>query len=263
MSQVSIFLSSCWWNYFNLDKEKVIQYLSPIAGSKPGWYLWLKKRQGVYELILNDVNSRKDVEISSFIVKYYPLPEEEVFERYATQEQIVRLSNYFDDSPIKQPRKERQNGCPCSHLHYTDDNKFQRVKGLPKLHHREKMNPSLFTIGLIKFYFQGKESRLLKVKLISQDTLVEYSNDGIILEKDGTLIEVVKPGSLDRSIPAWEICWDLYDLLIKDIFAQMGKFPKESKRKIKKGFIYYKDREGVIWSHVCNSVKQITHDHLF
>jgi hypothetical protein len=255
MDKINTFLSSCWWNYLNLEKDKNIQYLSPIAGSRPGWYFWLKKRPGVYEFILADSKKRGSMEISTFLIKYYPFPEEEVFDSFATQEQVVRLSNYFDDSEIK--GHSDQGGCACSHLHHPKEH-CRRVKGFPRFHARGKIDPSLFTIGMVKFYLKGQEPKLLKVKLMGQDLLLEYSQEGIVLEQGGSLIEVVKPGSLDRSVPAWELCWDLYDLLIKEVFTLMGVHPKSCHRRLKMGMINFQGKGGDRWSTICNTVTHIT-----
>jgi len=260
MRYTNIFLSSCWWNYFNLEHEKQIEYLSPIAGSVPGWYLWLKKRQGVYEFILSEAGQRGELEVSKFLIKYYPHPEESLFDSFATAEQVVRLSPYFDDDFIKS--HSGQGGCACSCLHHNHAH-CHRNKGFPKVHAREKINPTLFTIGEMKLIIGKEEHRLLKSMLISQDRLLEYSQDGILLEKDGSLVEVIKSGELDRSIPAWELCWDLYDTLIKEVFAKMGGYPRKCRRTSKPGLLFYQGKGGETWSIETGCVTQITQIHLY
>lgn len=260
MRQTNVFLNSCWWNYLNLKHEKEIDYLSPIVGSVLGWYLWLKKREGVYELILSDLKKRIGIEVSTFLVKYYPLPEEHIFDCFGTAEQVVRLSSFFDNDVIKHQGKK--GGCACSQLNHSKEY-IHRVKGFPKLQNRTKINPTLFTIGQIKLFIDNEQGKILKSKLVSQDHLIEYSWNGISFEHEGTLIEVVKPGNIDRSIPAWKLCWDLYDFLVKEVFAKMGVYPKNCERNSREGLIFFQEKGGDIRSSSSESVTRIIHSHFY
>jgi len=259
MQNINTLLNSCWWNYLNNSSRKKIQYLSPIAGSKPGWYFWLEGNQGVFELLLSDCNTEGDREQSSFALKYYPSPEEDVFDTFSCAEQVVRLSDFFDNSPIKSGHNGSE--CACSQIGHGEIH-ICRNKGFPRFHARKQINSSLFVIGKIDFILHS--GKLLETSLTCQDKIIQYAVEGInVPQQDGTSLQVVEPGSIDRNIPAWTIGWEFYEILVKDIFAKLGLYPINSDRDIRPGFLYYQEKGGEIWFAVSDSVTRITHTHYF
>lgn len=254
MRHIHTLLSNCWWGYFNQAGEKDVEHLSLLPGELPGWQLWLKKRRGVYEFKLSDCAVIDDVEISTFSIKYYPCPDEEVFEDFAVAEQVVRLSDYFDDALIQGP--SHGEGCACSALHHGHEH-GQRSKGIPRFATRDELNPSLFTVGDVRFHVRQEDSKLIRAELVGLDRLVEYSQDGISIEHDGESIQVVKPGTIDRKIPAYELCWDLFDTLLNDVLPRIGVQHKESNRSTENGMVFYTNEGGECWSKESERVVQV------
>jgi len=88
--------------------------ITPVIGKMPGWYLWTKDRKGAYYLRLIDTeptetkadrtrpsqNKRFAWVVSDFILRYYPSPDEPLFEEYTFVERQVRLGPCFDHTGI-------------------------------------------------------------------------------------------------------------------------------------------------------------------
>ncbi len=256
MNTIATFLNKCWWNYFQEEHNRKIIYISSIPGSKLGWYLWLKETKGVYELIVND--SSNEFKDNLFIIRYYPSPKENFFENFSCAEQIVRLSNYFENSEFH--KETNTTSCACSELYYSTCN-HSRTKGYPKFHSRKMINPNLYEIGKINFVF--KNSEIEQLILSTQDYLKLYSVCGFSVEKDGTTVQLLKPGEEDRNVPAWEICNILQDALIKDVFKQMGIFIINEKKETKPGTLYYQEKEGDIKTEKSSTVSHITQYNFF
>lgn len=260
MEQAIRFLTNSWLNYLNGDWEKAVAYLSPIQGEEPGWYIWPREGNGVYEMQLLERQNLGETEETRFILKHYPYPEEEAFERLASAEQVVRLSDYFDNTPIE---ASHGGGCACSLIacRHQEKQLKQLYKGIPRCYHRKSINPSLFSVGEIKLRLQG--GKPLRISLVSQDRLVLYSVGGVCLEHEGSRVQLVAPGSIDREVLGWTISWQFFDVFLKEILARMGYYPHKCRRESAPGMIYYQEEGGEIRGREDTSVTQITHTFYF
>lgn len=205
MKQVHTFLHGCWYNYlYQTKSERKIYYISPIVGEKNfGWYIWLGCR-GVYELQLFDYLIDKNYEESRFILKYYPHPEDDLYDSFAFCEQVIRNSDLFDDTPIT---NSSGSTCSCSYISKSGSKEHEcLIKGIPKINARKKIDPTFFWVGEIGFVFT--DERLLRIYANTQDLLVQYSVSGIHIDLDGKKQQIVAPNEADRNLSGWDITWN-------------------------------------------------------
>ena len=166
--------------------------ISRFIGEKPGWYLWTKDQKGAYLLELVDAGYfNKEVSTNNipgvraeFVLRYYPSPEEPLFEDFAFIEREVRLGPYFDHT------------------------------GTPFLEKQDEIHESLFAVGNLYLDFD-KELNFTILKISSQDRWIEIAKEGPIIETDRRqTIEVIPEGTMTRNVPGWELSWRFYDKLL-------------------------------------------------
>lgn len=258
MEQVIRLLNNCWLNYLGQDWQKTINYLSPIQGEEPGWYIWLHNCPGVYELQLLEWKTVNEKESSSFLLKYYPSLEEEAFDRLSFKEQVTRLSEYFDNTPIK---KVFTKNCPCSSLSTNHQQSQPLIKGIPRWFHRKNINSTLFTIGEIKFKIIHE--RLLEITLTSQDHLRLCTLPGITVKQGENITELVPPGGVDRDFPGWTTSWHFFDIFVKEILGKMGCYSSDCNREVSQGVVCFEGKGGEIWEKEEPGVTRIAHTFYF
>lgn len=251
MRTVKSFLNDCWLHYFPHKPDRQITLYSPIPGNYPGWYFWLKNGSGVMEMSF----AEKTEEKVHFHLKFYPFPESKYFTQLSCGEQIVRLSPLFDDSYIE---NKSETPC-CAGAALAICNLPHKIrKGIPHLHERANLHPTLFSLGKLIFTF--KQTNLLKLTLESQNLIIQYSFEGItITDSQGQAHELVPPGEIDRKVPAWEICWHFVSILTHEVFPLNKHFIKKCLRKTSMGQVFYQWRGADLWQEKDPSVSLITH----
>ena len=68
-----------------------------------GWLVWLKSAKGVYDLFL--LPGEHD-NAASYLLKYYPSPDEELFSKYSKEEQEIRKTYVFENGAPKYGDRE-------------------------------------------------------------------------------------------------------------------------------------------------------------
>lgn len=183
--------------------------ISRLISQKPGWYLWTKEQQGAFLLKFLDAEyldkKRSMVGIpnlgtdpavrAEFIVRYYPSPEEPLFDDFAPIERAIRLGPYFDHTGT--PRFEKQN----------------------------EIHESLFTVGKFHLAFdKGLNFALLTIS--SQERWIEICNNGpLVRTDDRQSIEAVLEKATVRNVPGWELSWYLFDKLLLGFCYVHKSFP--------------------------------------
>jgi hypothetical protein len=169
--------------------------ISRFFGERPGWYLWTKDQKGAYLLELADaVYFDKEVGTdypnhipemkAEFVLRYYPSPEEPLFEDFAFIEREVRLGPCFDHT------------------------------GTPFFEKQDEIHESLFAVGTLGLDFD-KGLNFAIFKISSQDRWIEIVKEGPMVETDRRrLIEVIPEGTLARNVPGWELSWRFFDKLL-------------------------------------------------
>lgn len=154
------------------------------------WRYQVEGAMGVYELVEWDVQRsllRADLphlpalEFSGpiFLMRYYPHPDEEVFEEFSAREQLLRLSPYFNYGES-----------PC-----------------PVLDSAEKeFDPTLFNVGTM-YILVDDALGIVRLGAYSQDRFVSVVEDGVWVSN----VCLVPPGGRDRNVPGWELTWKLFE----------------------------------------------------
>lgn len=89
-----------------------LKYISQMWDQNPYWYLWFVDLPGVFKLSLLDCVVEAGWEWRAlFRIKYYPRPEESVFQGLSVLEQICRMSDLFLTRPAQWAGGET--GCVC------------------------------------------------------------------------------------------------------------------------------------------------------
>lgn len=192
-----------WATFTDEDARKLIGFkrITPFWGRNPGWYLYINDMSGIYELQLlrygltrwkEDLgleSGRSSVfSYCSFILKYYPHPDEPAFQDYNFFEKIVRLSGFFDKSGA--PREDVQD--QTSHIF-----------------------SSYFLIGNLELHFE-KENRAVCIVLNTQDRWIEYREKTLdTTPAEDNLVRIFKPTEPDRYVAGLEISWHLLDKIVR------------------------------------------------
>ena len=210
MSKISGLLSTGAVLLHGEKHSSGLDYLSRVDGEEGTWYFWLNAMQGVYELKLREASLQGDLEISSLDIRYYPSIDEDVFESFACREQLLRVSDLFDDGPVEIP--DNPDVCPCCggdvhdeehEQHHCHGHRAMRAKGIPKLVLRKQFPKDAFVIGSMEC---ALKDRLESIKISSQNYYREYVAEGIKMpDAQGELVELVAPGGLDRNVPGLEL----------------------------------------------------------
>ena len=169
-------------------------HISRLIGETPGWYLWTKDRKGAFLLELvaiepmdmtNSISLDRVPEVeASFVLRYYPSPDEPVFKEYALVERLIRLSPFFDQT------------------------------GTPRTENRKEIHESLFLVGNLHVFFDRKLS-LAIFKGSALDRWIEIRKNGLtVFDHSGQTTEAVAQDAIDRNIPGWELAWSLFDKLL-------------------------------------------------
>jgi hypothetical protein len=207
--------------------------ISAPLGELPSWLLWLKERKGAYELELNEWKLIKrpaprgknggDYR-GGFALRYFPHPEEPVFDAYSVYERIIRLSDVFDDT------------------------------GTPKYAVRETIDPSYFTVGNLECYLDASNAALRMI-LEAQELWASYRVKGLTVSKNGTPVHVLDPGERDRNLPGWDLCWPFFKKLVKAFCHVNETSPSQVWLLNAPGRVFYDEggdelRSEYSWSHV-------------
>ena len=270
-----------------------LEYFSKSENASLGWYFWLTKIKGVYELELEE-QSRTDKQ-AEFYVRYYPALEEEVLETYSVEEQLLRFNqDVFDDQPIDITIQDPADICPCclSTGNHEDDSyvdfhnihnttflpgsdivvghprtnpfatsssngrpgpgkagsrfkvyygtfaragkdqqsqeEVKRPKGIPQILPKFNFPKELFTIGklAVELLPEAGETKLLpyRLTLTTQERLVTYAQEPILMLENGEEVELVPQGGINRNVPGAELGKTFMEFLCKD-FLQVVADP--------------------------------------
>jgi hypothetical protein len=207
--------------------------ISGPLGELPSWLLWLKERTGAYELELRSWKLKKRIGPSigkegdywgRFTLRYFPHPEEPMFDAYSVYERIIRLSELFDDT------------------------------GTPKYAERDTIDRSYFTVGNLECYVDTSEAALRMI-LEAPELWTCYREKGLAVWKNGTAVHVLQPGERDRNLPAWELCWFFFERLVT-AFCYVNETPPCQVWLLSSpGTIFHDEGENVLrreysWNHV-------------
>ena len=188
------------------------KYISPEWVGNPGWYFWPRDRSGVFLLRLDSAREEGRAICSQWQVYYYPGLDEELFEAYTLDEQMVRVSDLFDSEP---PVCECRCEC-CEADHATASLDLPGGIGVPRPDVRQRLNSWLFWVGDMDWVWQDGSLRSCTVEA-PQLSKTWACCDRWATNEDGVEVLLKKAGALDRNLPAWEICQGFVGDFLNDL----------------------------------------------
>lgn len=189
-----------------------------ISGN--GWYLWFSNVEGVYSIELADAdlcktkfwkrlsNKENQIFLGTYRLKYFPHPEEYVFEFYSSLEKTMRSSYLFDET------------------------------GTPKSVSCDKLHESLYSIGFMDLVTDTRRS-FLELYFRSPDrwiTMLEKEHEEETNHDNHP--SIISPMAIDRCLKAWQLTWPLIDMLIKAISYVYETYPAFTAIFEKTGCVY-------------------------
>jgi|GEM_PF-6420205 len=156
-----------------------------------GWYFWLAEKQGVYEIESLSSQKQSNCWRADFLLKYYPCPEENVFEDFSLLEQFIRIRYPFD-------------------------------QGTPTPESRKELDRNLFTIGKIVI-FSHLDSFLLVVE--SCERLASYWKNEFRAKLPTGEEIILKEGETDRNVQGWTLSWEYFNFLVKAFCSALKSSP--------------------------------------
>lgn len=219
--------------FMQKGKGNGMEYVSRSHTATMGWYYWLHGVAGVYEIELD--NLQNEGRQAEFYLRYYPDTEEEVLIDYSVGEQLLRFNeNFFNDTAINVENEEHEI-CPCcsvpekegqekhSHHHegvcHCHEHPHRKV-GIPFLAKKFEMNKKMFLVG--KVHIRILENDKCEADVITQERLIERSEQGIKLNRDGQEVELVAPGEVDRNVPGNFLCNRFMEFFNNKLLAVLG-----------------------------------------
>ena len=234
-NEALVFISTCLQNYFSTchqNKDIIMISALPVATGLYGWYIFLKNRTGVY-----DFTCLRD---NTFVIKYYPGLDEDTLMEFSYYEQSLRNSElFFHDEENVVAKKE--------------------ISKIPRADVRKEIIEKYFTVGKITFFFERGKLKCLELQ--SQDYWRQYIVKGIK--------NIITPKSkenvvLNRNVPGWELSYEFLTVLLNEVFAYSGIYPKQFSRFHQLGIVSYSTEEGEeLLNEKSNEVSLLTHSYSF
>jgi len=152
--------------------------------SSRGWTFRFKGQRGVYGLQYGGSHRESSTwSHGIFYIQYFPAAGEDILEYFSIRENILRQDPSFERLLRAGP---------------SEDDPLE----------------SQFIVGRLVLSVDTEEDNLF-LSLSAPERWREIVRDGLSLPKeDGTLVEAVPPGGVDRNVPAYSLAWPFFDKII-------------------------------------------------
>lgn len=188
-----------------IRSELGLKYISHMYDYCYYWYLWLEQMKGVYRVELEKVIGDEEWDwISLLKIKYYPHPDEPVFQGLAIAEQLCRVSDVFSVKPAEWLEGER---CACHGSSHCDGTQFADLgdrTGVPSWEYNKDLPADFFFAGRAELYHKHSGSSRLLWQ--SQDRWqVTLSADYMWHDNEDVPLIVLRKGDVDRNFAGWQV----------------------------------------------------------
>ncbi|HDP26031.1 MAG TPA: hypothetical protein ENN34_11385 [Deltaproteobacteria bacterium] len=162
----------------------------------PGWYLWFPEMNGAFSIestgesvpspgrdFGNGAN-RGAVREVNLVIRYFPHPDENIFETFSCYEQLFRMGPEFDET-----------GTPT----------FEGGRG---------MHESLYVVGHMTISFNYRTNEI-DFSCRAPERWKDYRTDGLtLIDSTGAEIQALSPGECDRDVEGWNLSRHVFDTLV-------------------------------------------------
>ena len=182
-----------------------LKYISQMWDQTPYWYLWFTDLPGAFKLSLLECVAEPPWDWRAlFRIKYYPRPEETIFQGLSVLEQICRMSDLFHTRPAQWEGGET--GCVCHggihHHHGVRFADLQEETGIPNAARAAEIPEDFFLAGEMELRYG--ESQGTEVSWHSQEHWrIKMTENYFIKDQDGSSLKVLRKGDIDRDFPGW------------------------------------------------------------
>ncbi len=160
-----------------------------------GWTFKIKGRKGIYSLTFQGCEKQDAAWfLGIFNLQYFPAPDETVLESFSIGENLLRQEPSFE----------------------------QRLR---KDHEAANALKPLFLIGHVVLVCDADEKRLLLSCWAPRRWREVRKNGLYVTRDDGTAVEAVPPGGVDRNVPAFALSWPFFDKLVLTAGYHLGQSP--------------------------------------
>jgi len=195
----------------------------------PAWYFWIDSAPGVHELRLEDSFARdsrgRELCTGLFAIRFYPFPNNEIFNHFSFEEQTFMQSSFFDDSNTP---------------------KFEYYTEIPEL---------LFKVALLELTVDTRNNQTL-FRLESLDRIrTRFKKETTLDCKPFEKRRRFHSGETDRDVPGWDLGYSLYDRIL-GLYAYYSKTkPYRAILTREPGFELIYDGNNRLQSYTANDAK--------
>ncbi len=188
-----------------LRQKLGLKYISQMWDQNPYWYIWFVDLPGVFKLSMLDCVAEAQWDWRAlFRIKYYPRPEESVFQGLSVLEQICRMSDLFLTRPAQWAGGEA--GCVChGGIHHHPGPRFsdlQEGTGVPIASRAAEIPEDFFLAGELELQYGNEKGS--EISWRSQDHWrVKMTENYFIKDQEGVPLKVLRKGDVDRDYPGW------------------------------------------------------------
>lgn len=195
----------------------------------PAWYFWIDSAPGVHELRLEDTFTRdskgRGLCTGLFAVKFYPFPNNEIFNHFSFEEQTFVQSPFFDKS-----------NTPT----------FENYTEIPDV---------FFKVAILELTVDTQNNQTL-FKIESLDRIrTRFKNETVLECKPFNKRRRFHKGGTDRDVPGWDLGYSLYDRIL-GLYANYSKIqPYRIVMTRETGFEFIYDGNNSLQSYTTNDAK--------
>jgi len=189
----------------DLRQRLGLKYISQMWDQTPYWYLWFVDFPGAFKLSLLECVAEPPWDWRAlFRIKYYPRPEERIFQGLSVLEQICRMSELFHTRPAQWAGGET--GCVCHggihHHHGVRFADLQEETGIPNATRATEIPEDFFLAGEMELRYG--ETQGTEVSWTSQEYWrIKMTENYFIKDQEGAALKVLRKGDVDRDYPGW------------------------------------------------------------
>ena len=101
------------------------------------------------------------------------------------------------------------------------------------------------------------QDELIKSALTTQTTYLQYSENGLLTEKETELVELAITDDFDRKVKGLDVCHPFYDFLINTLFPSIFLRAVKSEFYSTTGVISYRMEKEGYQNEYMNEVRQV------